>query len=68
MNEETKIEYNLVLEEDKFPQILKRYSLEKIKEMAATMAIKQYSERPITEAMLYSCLINLESDLAGMFP
>ena len=59
---------NLELDEENYPQLLKRYSLEKIKEMAVSMALKQYKERPITEAMLYSCLANLESDLAGMFP
>jgi hypothetical protein len=58
----------LELDEDKFPQLLKRYSLDKLKEMAAGMAVKQYKERPITEAMLYSCLANLESDLASPFP
>ena len=58
----------LELDEENFPQILKRYSLDKIKEMAVQMAVKQYSARPITAAMLYSCLANLESDLAGMFP
>jgi len=58
----------LELDEDKYPQILKRYSLEKIKEMAAEMALKQYSQRPVTAEMMYSCLANLESDLAGMFP
>jgi len=63
--EEGKIE--LVLDEDKYPQILKRYSLEKIKEIAVDMALKLYKERPVTAEMLYSCLANLESDLAGMF-
>jgi len=58
----------LELDEDKYPQIFKRYSLERIKELAVSMALKQYSERPITAAMMYSCLANLESDLAGMFP
>jgi len=57
----------LELDEENFPQLLKRYSLEKIKEMAVDMALKQYSERPITAAMMYSCLANLESDLEGMF-
>ena len=57
----------LELDEEGFPQLLSRYSLEKIKEMAIDMALKQYKERPITQAMLYSCLANLESDLAGMF-
>jgi len=61
-------EYNIELDEEQFPQILSRYSLEKINEIAWTMAVKQYSARPITEAMLYSCLANLESDLQGMFP
>ena len=61
-------EYNIELDEDQFPQILSRYSLGQIKEMAVNMALKQYSARPITEAMLYSCLANLESDLQGMFP
>jgi hypothetical protein len=65
-NQTTKIE--LELDEDQFPQLLKRYSLGQIKDMAASMALKQYSARPITEAMLYSCLANLESDLSGMFP
>ena len=57
----------LELDEENFPQLLKRYSLDKIKEIAVDMALKQYSERPITKAMLHSCLANLESDLAGMF-
>ena len=61
-------EINITLDEDKFPKLLQRYSLEKIKEMAISMALKQYKERPITEDMLHSCLANLESDLAGMFP
>ena len=63
--EQPKIE--LVLQEDKFPNILQRYSPDKIKEMAVEMALKQYKERPITAAMMHSCLVNLESDLAGMF-
>jgi len=58
----------LELDEDNFPQILSRYSLDAIKEMAINMALKQYSERPITAEMMYSCLANLESDLEGMFP
>ena len=58
----------LVVSEDKYPRLLERYSLEQIRKMAAEMAVKQYKERPITEAMLYSCLRNLESDLASMFP
>jgi len=58
----------LELDEYNYPNLLKRYSLETLKEMAIRMALKQYSERPITEEMLYSCLSNLESDLAGMFP
>jgi hypothetical protein len=57
----------LELDEDQFPQILKRYSLEKIKDMAVEMALKQYKERPVTKEMMFSCLANLESDLAGMF-
>jgi len=57
----------LVLNEDRFPNLLKRYSLEQIKEMAAEMALKQYKERPVTATMMYSCLANLESDLEGMF-
>ena len=61
-------EIKLVLSKDNYPEILKRYSLDQIKEMAVNMALKQYSERPITEAMLYSCLANLESDLEHMFP
>ena len=56
----------LVLDKENYPQILKRYSPEKIKEIAVEMALKQYSQRPVTAAMLYSCLANLESDLAGM--
>jgi hypothetical protein len=60
-------EIKLELDEDQFPQILKRYSLDKIREMAVDMAMKQYKTRPITAAMMYSCLSNLESDLAGMF-
>jgi len=61
-------EIKLELDEDKYPQLFRRYSLEKIKELAISMALKQYSARPITAAMLYSCLGNLESDLAGMTP
>jgi arsenate reductase-like glutaredoxin family protein len=57
----------LKLDKENFPQLLGRYSPEKLKEMAVNMALKQYSERPITEEMLYSCLANLESDLEGMF-
>jgi hypothetical protein len=60
-------EIKLELDEDQFPQLLKRYSLDKIKEMAVDMAMKQYKARPITAAMMFSCLANLESDLAGMF-
>jgi hypothetical protein len=63
-NQEDKIK--LVLDEDQFPNLLKRYSLEKIKEIAVDMALKQYSERPVTAVMMHSCLANLESDLAGM--
>jgi len=58
----------LKLDEDNFPQLLSRYSLDAIKEMAVDMALKQYSERPITAAMMYSCLATFESDLEGMFP
>jgi hypothetical protein len=54
----------LEMDEDKYPQIFKRYSMEKIKKMAVDMALKQYSERPITAEMMYSCLANLESDRA----
>jgi hypothetical protein len=61
-------EINLVLQKEKFPQLLKRYSLDKIKEMAVDMALKQYSERPITKEMCFSCLANLESDLSKEFP
>jgi hypothetical protein len=57
----------LVLYEDRLPNLLKRYSLEKIKEIAVDMALKQYSERPVTAVMMHSCLANLESYLAGMF-
>jgi hypothetical protein len=57
----------LELDESQFPKLLQRYSLDKLKEMAAQMAVKQYSARPITAAMLHSCLANLESDLAGEF-
>jgi len=57
----------LELDEENFPQLLKRYSPDNLKEMAINMALKQYTERPITAAMMYSCLANLESDLAGMF-
>jgi hypothetical protein len=67
MNEQTD-KIKLVLDEDQFPILLKKYSLEKIREMAVKMALKQYSERPLTATMMYSCLANLESDLAGMFP
>jgi len=58
----------LELDEDNFPQLLSRYSLDAIKEMAVSMALKQYSERPVTAEMMYSCLATLESDLSGMFP
>jgi len=58
----------LKLDEDNFPQLLSRYSLDAIKEMAVDMALKQYSERPITAAMMYSCLATFESDLEEMFP
>jgi len=57
----------LELNEEDFPHLLARYSLDKIREMAIDMALKQYKERPITKAMMHSCLANLESDLAGMF-
>jgi len=59
---------NLELDEDQFPNLIRKYSPEKIKEMAIDMALKQYSERPVTAEMMYSCLANLESDLEGMFP
>jgi len=58
----------LKLDEDNFPQLLSRYSLDAIKTMAINMALKQYSERPITAAMMYSCLATFESDLEEMFP
>ena len=64
MNEQDRID--LELDREKFPNLIERYSLEKIKEIAINMALKQYSARPITAAMMYSCLANLESDLAGM--
>jgi hypothetical protein len=57
----------LELDEENFPQLLKRYCLDKIKEMAVDMALKQYDERSVTAAMMHSCLASLESDLAGMF-
>jgi hypothetical protein len=60
MDEQPKIK--LELSEDNYPILLKKYSLDKIKEMAIDMALKQYKERPITAGMMYSCLSNLESD------
>ena len=67
MNSKQAKKIELTLDESQFPQLLARYSLDKINELAWTMATKQYSERPITKAMLHSCLANLESDLQGMF-
>lgn len=61
-------EIELVLSRDHYPQLLKRYSLEDLKKMAIDMALAQYRERPLTAAMLYSCLANLEVDLERMFP
>ena len=58
----------LELDEEQFPQLLKKFNLDTLKEMAINIAAKQYSARPITSAMLHSCLANLESDLAGMYP
>ena len=60
-------EITLKLDDENFHYVLRQYGLEGAKKMALSMALKQYSERPITEAMLYSCLASLESDLAGMF-
>ena len=66
MGEQDKI--TLEVDKERFPQLLKRYSLEQIKDMAISMALKQYQERPITRSMLHSCLVNLEMDLERMFP
>jgi arsenate reductase-like glutaredoxin family protein len=66
MAEEDKIA--LTLSREQFPRILERYSLEKIKEMAISMALAQYKERPLTREMLHSSLVNLEMDLERMFP
>jgi len=60
-------EIHLVLDEENYPLVLRQYGPEGAKLQAIEMALKQYSERPITEAMLYSCLSTLESDLEGMF-
>jgi hypothetical protein len=57
----------LTLDRENYLQLLRRYSLEELKVKAVDMAMAQFSERPVTEEMLYSVLSNLESDLAGMF-
>lgn len=57
----------LTLDKENYPQILSRYSLEALKIKAIDMAMAQYSERPVTEEMLYSVLSGLESDLEEMF-
>ena len=57
----------LTLDREHYPQLLKRYSLDALKVKAVDMAMAQYSERPVTEAMLYSVLSNLESGLQEMF-
>jgi len=57
----------LELDKENFPQLLNRYSLDEIKTMAINMALKQYSECPITAEMMYSCLATFESDLEEIF-
>jgi hypothetical protein len=60
-------EINLILDDENYHYVLRQYGPEGAKKQAINMALAQYTERPITEAMLYSCLATLESDLAGMF-
>ena len=55
----------LELDRERYTLVLRQYGLEGAKNAAINMALAQYSERPITAAHLYSCLSNLESDLAG---
>ena len=57
----------LELDREHYPMVLRQYGQEGAKKVMIRMALAQYSERPITAAHLYSCLSNLENDLAGMF-
>jgi hypothetical protein len=57
----------LTLDNENFPYVLRQYGPEGAKKQAINMALAQYTERPITAAMLYSCLATLESDLTEMF-
>jgi hypothetical protein len=57
----------LELDDEHFHFVLRQYGPEGAKKMAINMALAQYKDRPLTAAMLYSCLANLESDLASMF-
>ena len=54
-------EITLTLSKEEFPQVLKTYGLEGAKMQAIRMCLAQHRE--ITEADLYSVLINLEEDL-----
>ena len=57
---------NLEFDEENFPQITSRYSNEQIKNDLIRMCEAQ--GLPVTEANMYSCAANLESDLEHMFP
>lgn len=63
-----KKDITLYLDEDNYPLVLRQYGLEGAKAQAISMALKQYPNREIGEAELYSCLSTLESDLQSMFP
>jgi hypothetical protein len=60
-------EITLELDDEHYHFVLRQYGPEGAKKIATNMALAHYKERPLTEAMLYSCLANLESDLASMF-
>ena len=55
----------LVITEEDYPQLTKRYGAEALKNMAVDALLKTGEE--VTEANLYGVLSRLESDLAGMF-
>ena len=59
-------EIKLVLDEENYPQVLKRYGAEGARRQAINMVTAQKLE--MTAENLYSALSTLESDLASMFP
>jgi len=56
---------HLNLDQEHFPELIKRYNMNELRDMLCEMCLKQKMD--ITEENLYSVAANLESDLEHMF-